>query len=187
MYIVRSFIYVDYERTFFPRFFQTLMCLNSGKAIPLDDVCDVSNIKEKYLIQDVRKYKKTIVDWCGAKQKMIDQYSKNKNKNSGNIDTSHESDLLRIPKEVKHVIRDADQQIEVLFVEMQSYFKIKLSENPVLIHKLRDRLQSSTSTIEHLTEKLESLCQKTLSEHTEEDKSQSSNDKYNLTLLSDVW
>ena len=187
MHIVRSFIYVDYERTFFPRFFQTIICLNNGEAISLDDVCSVDNIKENYLIRDVYKYRKSVVDWCNTKQRMIDQYSENKSTNSNNTDTNDGSDLSQLHQRVECVIKDADRQVEDLFVETQKYFRMRLSENPVLICELRDRLQSSTSTIGHLTENLETLCHKALPESVLEDNEQLGHDEYNMTMLSDVW
>jgi len=71
----------------------------------------------------------------------------------------------------------------VLFYERTILFE----ENPALQYRLKDLLQSRTSATQRLTENLEALCQKALSESTEEDKSQLSNDECNLTLLSDVW
>lgn len=198
MHIVRSFIYVDYERTFFPKFFQTLICLNSGEAIPLDDVCNVSRIRNKHLTQNAYKYRKSLIDWCDKKQKVIDQYSDVKIADSSTTDTSHESIFSQLPKSIKQIVKDADQQIEEHFLKVQRYYDggsvspfyeriILFEENPVLQYRLKDLLQSRTSVTQRLTENLESLCQKALSEHTEEGKSQSSNDEYNLTLLSDVW
>lgn len=198
MYIVRSFIYVDYERTFFPRFFQTLVCLNSGEAIPLDSVCNVSRMRNKHLTQNAHKYRKSLIDWCNTKQKVIDRYSDGKSADSNTTDTSHESIFSQLPKSIKQIVIDADQQIEEHFLKVQRYYDggsvsplyeriILFEENPALQYRLKDLLQSRTSATKHLTENIESLCQKALSEHTEEDKSQSSNDEYNLTLLSDVW
>lgn len=198
MHIVRSFIYVDYERTFFPKFFQTLICLNSGEAIPLDDVCNVSRIRNKHLTQNAYKYRKSLIDWCDKKQKVIDQYSDVKIADSSTTDTSHESIFSQLPKSIKQIVKDADQQIEEHFLKVQRYYDggsvspfyeriILFEENPVLQYRLKDLLQSRTSVTQRLTENLEALCQKALSEPTEEDKSQSSNDEYNLTLLSDVW
>lgn len=198
MHIVRSFIYVDYERTFFPKFFQTLICLNSGEAIPLDDVCNVSRIRNKHLTQNAYKYRKSLIDWCDKKQKVIDQYSDVKIADSSTTDTSHESIFSQLPKSIKQIVKDADQQIEEHFLKVQRYYDggsvspfyeriILFEENPVLQYRLKDLLQSRTSVTQRMTENLESLCQKALSEHTEEDKSQSGNDEYNLTLLSDVW
>lgn len=197
MYTVRSFIYVDYERTFFPKFFQTLICLNSGEAIPLDDVCNVSRIRNKHLTQNAYKYRKSLIDWCDKKQKVIDQYSEDKNTNSNTIDTTHESIFSQLPKSIKQIVKDADQQIEEHFLKVQRYYDggsvspfyeriILFEENPVLQYRLKDLLQSRTSVTQRLTKNLESLCQEALSEHIEEDNSQSSNDEYNLTLLSDV-
>ena len=202
MYIVRSFIYVDYERTFFPRFFQTIICLSSGKSVSLDDVCNVSEIKNKYFIQDAHKYRKSLIDWCDTKQKVIDKYSDVKSEDSSTTDTSHESILSQLPKQVEQVIRDVDQKVENLFVKLQNLsehpetedgfikalgIQINSFENPVLFGKLMNLLQSSMLETQRLTENLKSLCQKALSESTLEGKSQSSNDEYNLTLLSDVW
>ena len=176
MYIVRSCIYVDYERTLFPRFFQTIICLSSGRHISLDDVCNVSEIKN--------------------------QYSDGKNADSSNTGTSHESGLSQLPKQIEQIIRKTDQQVEDLFIKVQNLsehpekedglidligIRINSFENPVLFGKLMDLLQSSTLETQRLTENLETACQKALHESTEEDKSQSSNDEYNLTLLSDVW
>ena len=202
MYIVRSFIYVDYERTFFPRFFQTIICLSNGKPVSLDDVCNVSEIKNKYFIQDVHKYRKSLIDWCDTKQKVIDQYSDGKNADSSNTGTNHESSLSQLPKQIEQVIRETDQQVEDLFVKLQNFsehpdtedslidplgIRINSFENPVLFGKLMNLLQSSMLETQRLTENLEALCQKALQESTEEDKSQSDNDEYNLALLSDVW
>lgn len=198
MHIVRSFIYVDYERTFFPRFFQTLICLNSGEAIPLDNVCNVNRIRNKHLTQNAYKYRKSLIDWCNTRQKVIDQYSDGKSAYPNITDTSHESIFSQLPKSVEQIVRDADQQIEEHFLKVQRYYDggsvspfyertILFEENPALQHRLKDLLQSRTSATQRLTENLEALCQKALSESTEEDKSQSSNDEYNLTLLSDVW
>jgi len=198
MYTVRSFIYVDYERTFFPKFFQTLICLNSGEAIPLDDVCNVSRIRNKHLTQNAYKYRKSLIDWCDKKQKVIDQYSEDNNTNSSTIDTNDESDLLQLPQGVERVVKDTDQQIEEHFLKVQRYYDggsvspfyeriILFEENPVLQYRLKDLLQSRTSVTQRLTENLESLCQKALSESTSEDKNHLSNDEYNLALLSDVW
>ena len=198
MYIVRSFIYVDYERTFFPRFFQTLVCLNNGEAIPLDNVCNVSRIRNKHLTQNAHRYRKSLIDWCDTKQKVIDQYSDSKSTDSDTANTSHESIFSQLPEPIKQIVRDADQQIEEHFLKVQRYYDggsvspfyertILFEENPALQYRLKDLLQSRTSATQRLTENLESLCQKALSEHTEEDKSQLSNDECNLTLLSDVW
>lgn len=202
MYIVRSFIYVDYERTFFPRFFQTIICLSNSRSISLDDVCNVSEIKNKYFIQDVHKYRKSLTNWCDTKQKMINQYSDGKNADSSNTGINHESSLSQLPKQIEQVIRETDQQVEDLFVKLQNFsehpdtedslidplgIRINSFENPVLFGKLMNLLQSSTLETQRLTENLETACQKALHESTEEDKSQSSNDEYNLTLLSDVW
>lgn len=202
MHIVRSFIYVDYERTFFPRFFQNIICLSNGRSISLDDVCNISEIKNKYFIQDVHKYRKSLIDWCDTKQKVIDQYSDVKSEDSSTTDTSHESRLSQLPKQVEQIIRDVDQQVEDLFVKLQNFsehpdtedslidplgIRINSFENPILFGNLMNLLQSSTLETQRLTENLESLCHKALSESTGEDKSQSINDEYNLTLLSDVW
>lgn len=198
MYTVRSFIYVDYERTFFPKFFQTLICLNSGEAIPLDDVCNVSRIRNKHLTQNAHRYRKSLIDWCDTKQKVIDQYSDSKSTDSDTANTSHESIFSQLPEPIKQIVRDADQQIEEHFLKVQRYYDggsvspfyertILFEENPALQYRLKDLLKSRTSATQHLTENLEALCQKVLHESTEEDKSQSSNDEYNLTLLSDVW
>lgn len=153
MYTVRSFIYVDYERTFFPKFFQTLICLNSGEAIPLDDVCNVSRIRNKHLTQNAYKYRKSLIDWCDKKQKVIDQYSEDNNTNSSTIDTNYESDLLQLPQGVERVVKDTDQQIEEHFLKVQRYYGggsvspfyeriILFEENPVLQYRLKDLLQS---------------------------------------------
>lgn len=169
MYIVRSFIYVDYERTFFPRFFQTLVCLNNGEAIPLDNVCNVSEIKNKYFIQNVHKYRKSLTNWCDTKQKMINQYSDGKNADSSNTGTNHESSLSQLPKQIEQIIRKTDQQIEEHFLKVQRYYDggsvsplyertILFEENPVLQHRLKDLLQSRTSATQYLTENLESNC-----------------------------
>lgn len=198
MYIVRSFIYVDYERTFFPRFFQTLVCLNNGEAIPLDNVCNVSRIRNKHLTQNAHRYRKSLIDWCDTKQKVIDQYSDSKSTDSDTANTSHESIFSQLPEPIKQIVRDADQQIEEHFLKVQRYYDggsvspfyertILFEENPALQYRLKDLLKSRTSATQRLTENLESLCQKALSESTEEDKSQLSNDECNLTLLSDVW
>lgn len=202
MYIVRSCIYVDYERTLFPRFFQTIICLSSGRHISLDDVCNVSEIKNKYFIQNVHKYRKSLTNWCDTKQKMINQYSDGKNADSSNTETNHESSLSQLPKQIEQVIRETDQQVEDLFVKLQNFsehpdtedslidplgIRINSFENPVLFGKLMNLLQSSMLETQRLTENLEALCQKALQESTEEDKSQSDNDEYNLALLSDVW
>lgn len=198
MHIVRSFIYVDYERTFFPRFFQTLVCLNSGEAIPLDSVCNVNRIRNKHLTKNAYKYRKSLIDWCNTRQKVIDQYSDGKSAYLNITDTSHESIFSQLPKSVEQIVRDADQQIEEHFLKVQRYYDggsvgpfyertILFEENPALQYRLKDLLKSRTSATQRLTENLEALCQKALSESTEEDKSQSSNDEYNLTLLSDVW
>ena len=176
MYIVRSFIYVDYERTFFPRFFQTLVCLNNGEAIPLDNVCNVSRIRNKHLTQN----------------------ADSKSTDSDTANTSHESIFSQLPEPIKQIVRDADQQIEEHFLKVQRYYDggsvspfyeriILFEENPALQYRLKDLLQSRTSATQHLTENLESLCQKALSESTSEDKNHLSNDEYNLALLSDVW
>lgn len=198
MYIVRSFIYVDYERTFFPRFFQTLVCLNNGEAIPLDNVCNVSRIRNKHLTQNAHRYRKSLIDWCDTKQKVIDQYSDSKSTDSDTANTSHESIFSQLPESIKQIVRDADQQIEEHFLKVQRYYDggsvspfyertILFEENPALQYRLKDLLKSRTSATQRLTENLEALCQKALSESTEEDKSQLSNDECNLTLLSDVW
>lgn len=198
MYIVRSFIYVDYERTFFPRFFQNLVCLNSGEAIPLDNVCNVSRIRNKHLTQNAHRYRKSLIDWCDTKQKVIDQYSDSKSTDSDTANTSHESIFSQLPEPIKQIVRDADQQIEEHFLKVQRYYDggsvspfyertILFEENPALQYRLKDLLKSRTSATQRLTENLEALCQKALSESTEEDKSQLSNDECNLTLLSDVW
>lgn len=169
MYIVRSFIYVDYERTFFPRFFQTIICLSNSRSISLDDVCNVSEIKNKYFIQDVHKYRKSLIDWCDKKQKVIDQYSGVKSAYSSTIDTSHESIFSQLPKSIKQIVKDADQQIEEHFLKVQRYYDggsvsplyertILFEENPVLQHRLKDLLQSRTSATQYLTENLESNC-----------------------------
>lgn len=198
MYIVRSFIYVDYERTFFPRFFQTLVCLNNGEAIPLDNVCNVSRIRNKHLTQNAHRYRKSLIDWCDTKQKVIDQYSDSKSTDSDTANTSHESIFSQLPEPIKQIVRDADQQIEEHFLKVQRYYDggsvspfyertILFEENPALQYRLKDLLKSRTSATQRLTENLEALCQKALQESTEEDKSQSDNDEYNLALLSDVW
>lgn len=202
MHIVRSFIYVDYERTFFPRFFQSIICLSSGKSVSLDDVCNISEIKNKYFIQDAHKYRKSLIDWCDTKQKVIDQYSDVKSEDSSTTDTSHESSLSQLPEHIEQIVRESDQQVEDLFVKLQNFsehpetedsfikalgVRINSFKNPVLFGKLRDLLQSSIIETQHLTKNLELLCQKALSESTGEDKSQSGNDEYNLALLSDVW
>lgn len=203
MYIVRSFIYVDYERTFFPRFFQTIICLSNSRSISLDDVCNVSEIKNKYFIQDVHKYRKSLTNWCDTKQKMINQYSDGKNADSSNTETNHESSLSQLPKQIEQVIRETDQQVEDLFVKLQNFsehpdtedslidplgVRINSFENPVLFGKLMNLLQSSMLETQRLTENLEALCQKALSESiTRKDKNQINSDEYNLTLLSDVW
>lgn len=198
MYIVRSFIYVDYERTFFPRFFQTLVCLNNGEAIPLDNVCNVSRIRNKHLTQNAHRYRKSLIDWCDTKQKVIDQYSDSKSTDSDTANNSHESIFSQLPEPIKQIVRDADQQIEEHFLKVQRYYDggsvspfyertILFEENPALQYRLKDLLQSRTSATQRLTENLESLCQKALQEPTEEDKSQLSNDECNLILLSDVW
>lgn len=198
MYIVRSFIYVDYERTFFPRFFQTIVCLNNGEAIPLDNVCNVSRIRNKHLTQNAHRYRKSLIDWCDTKQKVIDQYSDSKSTDSDTANTSHESIFSQLPEPIKQIVRDADQQIEEHFLKVQRYYDggsvspfyertIIFEENPALQYRLKDLLKSRTSATQRLTENLEALCQKALSESIEEDKSQLSNDECNLTLLSDVW
>lgn len=198
MYIVRSFIYVDYERTFFPRFFQTIICLSNGKPVSLDDVCNVSEIKNKYFIQNAHRYRKSLIDWCDTKQKVIDQYSDSKSTDSDTANTSHESIFSQLPEPIKQIVRDADQQIEEHFLKVQRYYDggsvspfyertILFEENPALQYRLKDLLKSRTSATQRLTENLEAICQKTLQESTEEDKSQSNNDEYNLALLSDVW
>lgn len=198
MHIVRSFIYVDYERTFFPRFFQTLICLNSGEAIPLDNVCNVSRIRNKPLIQNAYRYRKSLISWCDTKQKVIDRYSDGKSADSSTTSNSYESIFSQLPEPIKQIVRDTDQQIEDHFLKVQRYYDggsvspfyeriILFEENPALQYRLKDLLQSRTSVTHRLTENLEALCQKALSESTGEDKSQSINDEYNLTLLSDVW
>ena len=204
MYVVRSFIYVDYERTFFPRFFQTIICLSNGRSISLDDVCNVSEIKNKYFIQNAHKYRKSLTDWCDTKQKVIDQYSDVKSGDSSTTDTSHESSLSKLPESIEQIVRESDQQVEDLFVKLQNFsehpetedglikalgIKINSFENPVLFGKLRDLLQSSMLETQHLTENLEALCRRAaLFETALEDKNdQLSNDEYNLALLSDVW
>lgn len=169
MYIVRSFIYVDYERTFFPRFFQTIICLSNSRSISLDDVCNVSEIKNKYFIQDVHKYRKSLTNWCDTKQKMINQYSDGKNADSSNTGINHESSLSQLPEPIKQIVRDADQQIEEHFLKVQRYYDggsvspfyertILFEENPALQYRLKDLLKSRTSATQRLTENLESNC-----------------------------
>ena len=169
MYIVRSFIYVDYERTFFPRFFRTLICMNSGEETPLDDVCNVSRIRNKHLTQNAHRYRKSLIDWCDTKQKVIDQYSDSKSTDSDTANTSHESIFSQLPEPIKQIVRDADQQIEEHFLKVQRYYDggsvsplyertILFEENPVLQHRLKDLLQSRTSATQYLTENLESNC-----------------------------
>ena len=169
MYIVRSFIYVDYERTFFPRFFHTLVCLNNGEAIPLDNVCNVSRIRNKHLTQNAYRYRKSLIDWCDTKQKVIDQYSDGKSADSSTTNNSHKSAFSQLPEPVKQIVIDADLQIEEHFLKVQRYYDggsvspfyertILFEENPALQYRLKDLLKSRTSATQRLTENLESNC-----------------------------